>query len=98
MHAIPASPGRSPRFPSCLVRRGSASLAVPGRALLVPGGMFPGCSHRVAAMTGHDDPDLMTGLHNQLGVLGVALAQWDGRDRTRGKAATPQSTPGRSVT
>lgn len=29
----------------------------------------------------------MTGLHDQLGVLGVALARWDDRDRARDKAA-----------
>ncbi len=36
---------------------------------------------------GHGGPDPMTGLNDQLGVLGVNLAYWDDRDRARDQAA-----------
>jgi hypothetical protein len=42
---------------------------------------------KVAAMADHGGPDPMTGLHDQLGVLGVALAQWDEREAAANKAA-----------
>ena len=38
-------------------------------------------------MTSHQDPDLVTALHDQLGVLGAALAQWTDRANATGKAA-----------
>jgi len=44
-------------------------------------------------MTGHGGPDPMTGLHDQLGVLGVALAQWDDRDRARDQVAARRKQP-----
>ncbi len=42
---------------------------------------------RRAVVTVASGPDPMTGLRNSLGVLGVALAQWDDRDRARDQAA-----------
>lgn len=35
--------------------------------------------------------DPMTALQDQLGVLGVALAQWDGRDDTKPQAKVRQA-------
>jgi hypothetical protein len=34
----------------------------------------------------------MTGLHDQVGVLGAALAQWDDRDRAADKAAARRAS------
>lgn len=38
-------------------------------------------------MTGHGEPDPMTGLHDQLGELGLNLAWWDQRETARDQAA-----------